>query len=410
MVCLSLLNKIPSGVVELPASKSISNRLLILNEVIGGSLDLENLSLAEDTQVLIKALDFIKTNHSGTIDIEHAGTDFRFLTALLAIKKGNWVLTGSERLKQRPIQSLVNALKQLGADISYLEKEGFAPLAINGKSLNGGVLEIDASTSSQFISALLMIAPLLTNGLQLKLTGNSVSVSYITMTVRLMQSIGLSLEQNENTYFVKAINTGVFKKQPLKVESDWSAASYWYAIIALSKSSTITLNGLEKNSLQGDAILEKLFRVFGVETAFKTNSVELKKVETHLPAVFTYDCSDCPDIAQTIVVVFCALGIEAKLTGLSTLLSKETNRLHALQMEFKKLHIDLNITENSLHLPKVDPRLFPKLITITTYNDHRMAMCFAPLAMRIETVCIEDSEVVKKSYPNFWEDVKGSFR
>ncbi len=409
MVCLSLVNKYPTGTVELPASKSISNRLLILNAVIGNSLNLENVSLAEDTQVLIKALNFISTNNSGTIDVGHAGTDFRFLTALLAIKKGNWILTGSERLKQRPIKPLVNALQNLGADISYIEKEGFAPLIINGKQLNGGALEIDASTSSQFISALLMIAPVLTNGLRLTLTGNSVSVSYISMTVSLMQSLGLSIEANEKTYFIKSINATAFKEQKIKIENDWSAASYWYAFLALSKNGTITLNGLEKNSLQGDSILEKIFVAFGVETLFKTNAIELKKTEIILPSLFTYNCTNCPDIAQTLVVVCCALGIETKLTGLSTLQSKETNRLQALQQEFKKLNVDLTITENSLHLPKVDVTTFPKQVSIATYNDHRMAMCFAPLAMIVETICFEDSEVVKKSYPNFWEDVRVCF-
>jgi 3-phosphoshikimate 1-carboxyvinyltransferase len=409
MVCLNLLDKNPIGVVQLPASKSISNRLLILNTVIGGHLELENISLAEDTLVLVNALQFISSNHSGIIDVGHAGTDFRFLTALLALKKGNWVLTGSERLKQRPIKHLVSVLQTLGADISYLEKEGFAPLAINGKNITGGNVSINASTSSQFISALLMVAPLMKEGLQITLTGTIVSESYIKMTTQLMQTIGLSLEKSERRYFAKPITNFAFEKKLFKIESDWSAASYWYAFVALSKSGIITLPTLYETSLQGDSILANLFLAFGVETTFRTDAIELKKVNITLPSVFNYDCSNCPDIAQTLVVVCCALGIETKLTGLSTLVSKETHRLQALQTEFKKLAVDLEVSESHLYLPKTNPIHFPKQITIDTYNDHRMAMCFAPLTMCIETVCFKDSEVVKKSYPRFWEEVSTCF-
>jgi 3-phosphoshikimate 1-carboxyvinyltransferase len=408
MYCLQLKNKALRGSINLPSSKSISNRLLILNELWGHDLQLSHLSEAEDTVVLQKALQNIKSHRKAIIDIGHAGTNFRFLTALLALTPGEWTLTGSERLQQRPIRELVEALQELGADITYLKNEFCAPLLIKGNILKGGKITIKSSVSSQFISALVMVAPLLENGLSVQLEGEVVSRPYIDMTIKLMQSTGLSIER-------KGSNINVFeKKNPLRekafvVESDWSAASYWYAFVALSQSGRVELKGLQQNSLQGDAVLEELFLKFGVTTRFTPNGVLLEKQETNAPTVFEYDFTDCPDIAQTLMLVCAALGVEAKLTGLSTLKGKESNRLEAMQIELAKLSIRAELGENTFYLPAQHKVAFPEEVIFDTYNDHRMAMCLAPIALLVEKICFREHEVVKKSYPRFWSDMESVF-
>ncbi len=411
MKCLNLRSEKFTGQLTLPASKSISNRLLILKAVLKTELVIENGSSAKDTLDLQTALQAIHTTDSATLDVGHAGTDLRFLTALLSTCPGEWLLTGSERLQQRPIKELVSALQHLGATISYVNAQGFAPLQIKGQQLLGGSVELDASVSSQFISALLMVAPRFKNGLTLTLKGKVVSASYITMTLALMRQLDIEVSWEANVISVKPLLESELHLKPRTffVESDWSSASYWMAFVALSQSGRITLSGLEPNSLQGDAVIIKLAEVFGVSSTFNAHGLVLQKDAKELPECFEYDFTNCPDIAQTLVVLCCALGIEARCYGLETLVGKETNRLLALQTELKKLNVEVQITENSLYLPNVKPSQFPKQLEVETYNDHRMAMCMALLAMRVPQVCIKHPEVVDKSYPTFWEDVNYIF-
>lgn len=411
MKCLSLRSERFTGWLQLPASKSISNRLLILKAVLKAELFIENSSSAKDTLDLQTALQSIYNANRATLHVGHAGTDLRFLTALLSTYPGEWLLTGSERLQQRPIKELVSALQHLGATIAYVNTEGFAPLQIKGKHLLGGAVALDASVSSQFISALLMVAPRFKNGLTLTLKGKVVSSSYISMTVALMRKLDIEVSWEEAVISVKPIPESelCLKPQTFFVESDWSSASYWVAFVALSQSGRITLGGLKPNSLQGDSVIIKLAEAFGVSSTFNADGLVLQKDAKELPKWFEYDFTNCPDIAQTLVVLCCALGIEARCYGLETLVGKETNRLRALQTELKKLNVEVHITENSLYLPKTKPSQFPERLEVETYNDHRMAMCMALLAMRVPHVCIKNPEVVEKSYPTFWEDIHHIF-
>lgn len=397
--------------LHLSGSKSLSNRFLVLNEVLKLGDDFQNLSDSEDTQLLQKALSQIKSKTNPVIDIHHAGSDMRFLTALLSVTEGEWTLTGSDRMKQRPIGELVNALKILGADIDYLEKENFPPLLIKGKKLKGGTIEIDSSVSSQFISALLLISPVFENGLALTLKGKTVSMPYIEMTIALLNSYGISIKQHENLITVGPSST-LRSSSSIKIESDWSSASYWYGICALSKSTEMELSFLNEKSLQADSVLPELYKELGVKTTFNENSITLNSVDL-LRTEFNYDFTNCPDIAQTLAVTCFGLGLKAKLTGLSTLKVKETDRIVALKNELEKLGAKIKITSESLELEasgnkKENGSLKTDLSEqiISTYNDHRMAMSFAPLALRFDKIEIENPSVVTKSYPAFWEDLK----
>jgi 3-phosphoshikimate 1-carboxyvinyltransferase len=393
--------------IQLAGSKSISNRLLILNEVLDLNLILENNSTSEDTLLLQNALEQIKNKKGGTIDIHHAGTDMRFLTALLATKEGEWTLTGSERMKQRPIGELVNALRCLGADINYLEKENFPPLKIIGKKLKGGQLEIDGSISSQFTSALLLISPTFENGLELTLKNEIVSWPYILMTLDLLSKFGLKVSTVLNTINVSPTSN---EKQETRnktffVESDWSAASYWYSIVALSKNAEITLVGLTNSSSQGDSVLPEIFTKLGVSSQFTNQGLVLTK-NANVSTQFEYDFTDCPDLAQTIAVSCFALGIKAKLKGLKTLKIKETDRILALKTELEKVAANVEITSDSLTILETRNKKPETRNLISTYNDHRMAMSFAPLALVCGPLYIQNPEVVSKSYPLFWEHLK----
>jgi len=387
--------------INLSGSKSISNRLL-LKEILNLKIDLKNLSDSEDTKLLLKALRQIKVAKNKSINIYNAGTDMRFLTALLAIKKGTWTITGSERMKKRPIGELVAALKSLGAEIEFLEKENYPPLEIKGKIILGGALKIDASQSSQFISALLLISPKLKNGLVLTLKNRIVSSPYIEMTAALLKKFNVPISRLKNTY---TVNSRTKSKQikAIKIESDWSSASYWYSICALSKNAKIEINFLNKKSLQSDAILPELYKILGVETKYKKNSIIIsrKKLETKS---INYNFINCPDIAQTFAVTCFGLGICAKLNGLSTLKFKESDRIIALKTELEKMGAKLVITNNSIELKKSKPIPFEGIIE--TYNDHRMAMSFSPLALVYNSIKIANPEVVSKSYPRFWKDLK----
>jgi 3-phosphoshikimate 1-carboxyvinyltransferase len=410
MLVLSAPNKIANTTIKLTGSKSINNRLLILNEVLDLDLHFQNRSTSEDTLLLQNALLSIKDKTSATIDVHHAGTDMRFLTAYLATKKGEWILTGSERMKERPIGDLVKAIRSLGAEITFLEKENFPPLKISGKTLAGGKIEIDGSVSSQFISALLLIAPTFENGLELTLKNDIVSWPYIQMTLDILSEFGVKVSTNLN--IIKVSKSLIINPKSLvvEVESDWSSASYWFSVVALSKNAEITLTGLKNNSSQADSILPELYKHFGVASEFKNNGLILSKNLNHTTN-FEYDFTNCPDIAQTIAVTCFGLGIKAKLTGLKTLKLKESDRIVALKTELEKFGARVDITDNSLTiqdsgLKTQDYRLKSNDLRIETYNDHRMAMSFPPLALLYKQLYIQNPEVVSKSYPLFWEDLK----
>ncbi|WP_396180827.1 3-phosphoshikimate 1-carboxyvinyltransferase [Flavobacterium sp.] len=388
--------KIQNSILKITGSKSETNRLLIL-QALYPNLTLENTSNSDDSEVMIKAL------HSQLIDVHHAGTAMRFLTAHYAVQDGIEVqITGSSRMKERPIKILVDALNELGAEISYIENEGFPPLKIKGKKLTKSKVSLSAKVSSQYISALLLIAPKLENGLEITLEGEITSVSYIKMTLALLNEMGITTSFIENKITVKpqfAIQNSQFT-----IESDWSSASYWYSIIALSEIGTqITLSSFKETSLQGDAVLVEIYKNFGVETIFNdNNSITISKVNTKFQKSFNFNLQSSPDIAQTVVVTCFGLGISCNLTGLQTLKIKETDRLEALKIELTKLGAVISVTNNSLTLKKSEN--IKHNVNIATYQDHRMAMAFAPLGLKVPII-IENAEVVSKSYPSFWDDL-----
>ncbi len=385
--------------ITITGSKSESNRLLLL-QALYPNISIENLSNSDDSLLMQKAL----SSEDEVIDIHHAGTAMRFLTAYFSIQEGRQItLTGSTRMKERPIGILVEALKQLGADIQYTENEGFPPLKIKGKKITNSKVRLKANVSSQYISALLLIASKLENGLELTLEGKITSVPYIKMTLHLLNEIGVETAFKDNIITVKPKTTKV-ESQTLVVESDWSSASYFYSIVALSELDTeITLSSYKKDSLQGDAVLAKIYKQFGVSTIFETNTIRLQKSSiVNRQSLINLDLANAPDIAQTIAVTAFGLGLECYLTGLHTLKIKETDRLVALKTELEKLGAEVVITNDSLHLGKSDN--ISESVSIDTYNDHRMAMAFAPLGLKT-TMQINDAEVVSKSYPKFWDDL-----
>lgn len=395
--------------VELPASKSESNRVLIITALAKSAIDaIGNLSKAKDTQVLKEILFF--NNKCSTVDVGHAGTAMRFLTAFFAVGAQNdVVITGSSRMQQRPISVLVDALNSIGADISYLNNEGYPPVLIKKNTLDGLFLQIDASVSSQYISSILMIAPVLANGLIIKMTGTLVSRPYIDMTIDLMQFFGVTVLSKNNEI---KILPQVYKVKPIIIESDWSAASYWYEIAALSNSCQITLLGLKKESRQGDQKIAELYKKFGVKTEWHSNGVVLIKSSSFLldkSKLYQFDLNETPDLAQALICTCAGLGIESRFEGLSTLKIKETDRLFALKKELMKFNVDLQIINDSIaHLDR-GQTIIKSSIPIETYEDHRMAMSFAPLALVINEVSILNSEVVNKSYPSFWIDLEKVF-
>lgn len=384
------------GTVEaLPASKSISNRVLILQALAGGSASLENLSDANDTQLMLKRI----RSKEESIDIEDAGTTMRFLTAYFSATQQQKVLTGTQRMKERPIGILVDALRTLGAEITYLEREGYPPLAIHGlkKQLEKSI-RIRGDVSSQFISALMMIAPSLPQGLSLELTGKIGSVPYIEMTASLMRLFGIKVSLEGN---IISIDHQRYRDAPYTVESDWSAASYWYAFGALSMEADLTLPRISLTSLQGDRAINEIMKSLGVVAVESENTIRLSKSSRVEKIV--WDFTHCPDLAQTVAVVCAVKGVEGNFTGLESLRIKETDRIAALQNELRKLGADL-IEHSATSWTLKPSSSLPESISINTYKDHRMAMAFAPLSALME-VTIENPGVVKKSYPRFWEDV-----
>ncbi|MGZ4033441.1 MAG: 3-phosphoshikimate 1-carboxyvinyltransferase [Bacteroidia bacterium] len=396
------------GSITLTSSKSESNRALIIQALCHENFEIENLATAQDTETLKQILNSAAVHHPETKhDVGAAGTTMRFLTSYFATKMGTHVLTGSERMKKRPIGILVNALRELGATIEYMEKEGYPPLKITGKALRGGQIEMDGSVSSQFISALLLIAPELQNGLVISFKGEITSRPYINMTLKMMEEFRVYGQWHDNSISVSKQNYHVKSDEgyKYKIEADWSSASYWYAIAALSEDVDFTIYGLKHPSLQGDAIVADIFTFFGIRTEYIPDGIRITKQRVK-DEHFGFDFSDCPDLAQTVAVVAAALQIPAMFNGLHTLRIKETDRIEALKNELKKLNTEVEmLDDNSIKIiPSARGIKSPQ--PIQTYDDHRMAMAFAAVAMKSDFLIIEQPDVVKKSYPDFWNDLK----
>ena len=391
--------------IMLPASKSISNRALIINALANGTHPLENLSDCDDTQVMLRAL---QAQPGETIDIMAAGTAMRFLTAYLSVTPGDRIITGTQRMKQRPIGILVDALRELGANIEYVEKEGFPPLRIQGTTLTKSHISLPGNISSQYISALLMIAPTLKNGLQVTLTGDIISRPYIDLTLQLMKDFGAQASWL-NDHELK-VEPQPYRSTPYHIEGDWSAASYWHEIVALSKDATITLPSLFRKSYQGDSKMADQFALLGARTSYKENGITIlkpKMVDISQAIHVNLDFTNQPDLAQTFVVTCALQNITFRFTGLQTLKIKETDRIAALICEMKKLGYVLHEAEDSI-LYWDGERCERSGEAIDTYEDHRMAMAFAPACLVMDNICINNPQVVSKSYPHYWDDLKAA--
>jgi 3-phosphoshikimate 1-carboxyvinyltransferase len=383
--------------IAITGSKSETNRLLLL-QALYPNITLENTSNSDDSEVMQKALN----GNEEIVDIHHAGTAMRFLTAYFAVNEGREVvLTGSSRMQERPIKVLVEALEQLGAQITYEKEVGYPPIRIKGQKITAHKVSIPANVSSQYISALLLVAPKLENGIELTLVGEITSVPYIKMTLALLNDL------NIQTSFIGNIITVHPKKEVetkvMTVESDWSSASYFFSLAALAKTASISLTSYKETSLQGDSALVEIYKQMGVASNFEGNKLTLIKQEGFVCADINLDLNNTPDIAQTIVITCLGLGIGCHLTGLHTLKIKETDRLEALRIELTKLGANISVTNDSLTLiatKNINPE-----VRIATYNDHRMAMAFAPLGLKVPII-IDNADVVSKSYPDFWDDLK----
>ena len=385
-----------NGKIKITGSKSETNRLLLL-QALFQDFKIENKSNSDDSLVMQAAL----KSTSNCIDVNHAGTAMRFLTAYFSQLEGrDVVLTGSSRMQERPIKILVDALRSIGASIKYEKKQGYPPLRIKGKKLTGGIISLPADISSQYISALLMLGSVLESGVRLNLVGRITSIPYINMTLNLLKSLGVKTEFKGQSISVE--NTIIPKTIIQRIESDWSSASYFFSIAALADQAKIYLSSYKSKSLQGDAILRIIYKELGVSSYFEGNNLILTKENVSLPESIKWDLSNSPDIAQTIAVSCYGLGIGCDLEGLHTLKIKETDRLVALDTELSKLGAKISVTDKSLHLSP--GQNFRKGLSIPTYKDHRMAMAFAPLALKA-SLSIEDAGVVSKSYPGFWDDL-----
>ena len=392
--------------IQLPASKSVSNRALIIYALSGGYKLPQNLSDCDDTEVIINAIRYMPE----VIDIKAAGTAMRFITAYLSVMRGTHVITGTDRMKHRPISVLVDALRKLGAHIEYVGEEGFPPLRITGSKLTGGLLEIPGNVSSQYISALLMIGPVLEEGLELRLTGDIISRPYIDLTLWMMREFGADADWSAGDTI--SVKPQPYSNRDYVIENDWSGASYWYEMVALSqdREATVRLSGLMDGSKQGDSVVKYIFSLLGVKTSFESRDgerlqvVTLKRSGRCVPRL-EYDFVNSPDLAQTVVVACCAKGVPFHFRGLSTLKIKETDRIAALKKELLKLGYvlkDINGSELVWDGTRCEPQ---KHAVIDTYEDHRMALSFAPLGL-LKPIVINNPQVVTKSYPRFWDDLK----
>jgi 3-phosphoshikimate 1-carboxyvinyltransferase len=391
--------QIIKGSVVLPLSKSISNRILMINALSSGSVKYNEVSDADDTILMADLLDQIKAGTKHQLFAGNAGTVFRFIASYLAITKGEWILDGDARMRQRPVQPLVEALTSLGADIQYTDKQGYAPLLIHGKPLKGGKVEIDISDSSQFASSLIMVAPLFADGLDIHLSGTVSALPYIEMTIRLMQQAGIEILADLPVIRIKK---GMFQHQVLHNENDWSSAAFWYELVALSRGGELFLPGLVKGSLQGDSIAAEYFGLMGVETSYHNEGISIRKSREATKNI-QLDLNQCPDLAPPLVVSAAALGIRATFSGLKNLALKESNRLIALSTELNKIGIRSSITHNSISFDQQELKITKP---IDPHGDHRMAMAFAPLAILGHPVEIIDPAVINKSYPGYWKQLK----
>lgn len=384
------------GQIAVTGSKSETNRLLLL-QALFPNITLANTSNSDDSEVMQKALE----GNEEIVDIHHAGTAMRFLTAYFAVNEGREVvMTGSSRMQERPIKILVEALAQLGVEISYLKEDGYPPIRIKGKKITASKVTLAANVSSQYISALLLVAPKLENGLELTLEGEITSIPYIKMTLALLNDLEIQTSFEGNV--IKVYPKSEVTAKEMVVESDWSSASYFFSLVALADTASITLSSYKENSLQGDSALTSIYEKMGVQTTFQDNKMTLVKQADFKFETVNFELNNTPDIAQTIVVTCLGLGIGCHLTGLHTLKIKETDRLEALRIELTKLGANISVTNDSLTLiatNEINPN-----IKIATYNDHRMAMAFAPLALKVPII-IEEAGVVSKSYPDFWKDL-----
>lgn len=392
--------------ITLTGSKSESNRALIISALSEGIVKVDNLSDAVDTVTLNNILSQVKAGRNNeafiTVDVGHAGTAMRFLTAYLSIANGNYHLTGSGRMKERPVKLLVEALQKLGASIKYAGENGFPPLEIgNSFKQNSRTVKIQGNISSQYLSALLMIAPALPLGLSLEIEGELTSRPYLEMTLSMLQEAGIQHQWDNNTIHIDQQD---FKACELIVEPDWSAASYWYSIVALADQGSVALPHLKENSLQGDSEIRDIMVPFGVRTSQTPKGIALKS-GTSVTITEVLNLKDCPDLAQTIIVCAAAKGLNLSFTGLETLKIKETNRVLALQQELAKIGVTLT-EDNEVYTLNCTELSFPEKVQFQTYDDHRMAMAFAPLAFFIDEIEMEDYQVVEKSYPDFWKDLE----
>jgi len=388
------------GEIDLPASKSIANRLLIIKALSDQPLSGLKLSDSADTVLLHSILEDLPEN----IDAGDAGTAYRFLTGFLAAKNGHWILNGSERMLSRPIGPLVDALIEAGADINYMDKSGYPPLKIRGKKLEGGLVTIDGELSSQFITSILLVAPYMEQGLKLVLSTKPSSIPYIQMTIELMRRFGINVRWEDDTIVV---DPGAYEKKNVEVEADWSAAAFFFELCALSEQCSIQLKNLAEESIQGDSLISKLMNDFKVNSVFRDSGLNLEKsVSEGQVADFRMDCNEIPDLVPALVCTAAGLGISASFSGIYTLQIKESNRIIALQTELRKLGLrsDYNAQEDMLHIHK--GQLKPYKGILRTYNDHRIAMALAPLSLLCGDLHLEDGDVVGKSFPSFWEQLE----
>jgi len=400
-----------SCTVGLPLSKSIVNRLLLIHHISGGEKLESLISDSSDTIAMQELLKKISNTDPASdqfteINVGNAGTVMRFLVALLAVTPGNWVITGIERMQQRPVKPLTDALLQLGADLSFEKREGYPPVIIRGNAgLKGGVVNLNAGISSQFISALMMLGPVLKNGIEIELEGEIISASYIRMTQALMQKAGAVAGFAGNRVIVEPTGYHKFTFANLS-EPDWSAAAFWYQVTAFSKSARIVLKGLNNRSVQGDSVLPSIFEKLGVASAYDDEGVILTKAELKAADEFNYDFTECPDLAQAVIVSCAALGIKGRFSGLKTLRVKETDRIEALKNELSRLGYAVKVIDDQIVLDGSPAKTIPSAPTIIhCYDDHRMAMAFATLALLRDDIVLDEPHVVKKSYPGFWNDL-----
>ena len=390
-----------TGIIQLVSSKSESNRALIIQALCDETITIKNISTSDDTNTLKLLLDSYKNNN--VLDAHHAGTTYRFLVAFLSCQIGEWTLTGSDQMKERPIKILVETLRKNGANINYLEKDGYPPLLIKGANLDLSNIQIDGSISSQYVSALLLLGPSMSKATKFSFTDKIISKPYIKMTLAIMDYFGAKTKWENGSIIIEK---NPYKTNSLSIESDWSAASYWYQIVSLNNVSSVEIEGLKKQSFQGDSEVANVFKQLGVDTIYKENSISISNSNSAPLRKVELNLNNTPDLAQTIICTCAGLGIEAKISGLETLVIKETNRLEALKNELAKFRVNLEIVENHTLYLKGGQTITKPTSNIETYNDHRMAMAFAPLSLVVGSFKINNPGVVSKSYPNYWKDLE----